>query len=239
MKEQITYYQKRLRMSRSVIDIYESIPFETKDQFMLDLLQALYLERSENIISKNLKAAKFPVLKTFENYSFEGIEMPERLSIDELKTLNFIERKENLILYGGVGSGKSHMGIALGAAAIQQEKVVLFFTVYDLINQLVRAKETNQMERTMKKILKADLIILDEWGYLPLHQEGARLLFEVISKCYEKRSLVLTTNLEFSHWKSFLFDEKLTLAIIDRVIHHSHLLFFNRQSYRKEHALLK
>ena len=239
MKEQITYYQKRLRMSRSVIDIYESIPFETKDQFMLDLLQALYLERSENIISKNLKAAKFPVLKTFENYSFEGIEMPERLSVDELKTLNFIERKENLILYGGVGSGKSHMGIALGAAAIQQEKVVLFFTVYDLINQLVRAKETNQMERTMKKILKADLIILDEWGYLPLHQEGARLLFEVISKCYEKRSLVLTTNLEFSHWKSFLFDEKLTLAIIDRVIHHSHLLFFNRQSYRKEHALLK
>ncbi len=239
MKEQITYYQKRLRMSRSVIDIYESIPFETKDQFMLDLLQALYLERSENIISKNLKAAKFPVLKTFENYSFEGIEMPERLSVDELKTLDFIDRKENLILYGGVGSGKSHMGIALGAAAIQQEKVVLFFTVYDLINQLVRAKETNQMERTMKKILKADLIILDEWGYLPLHQEGARLLFEVISKCYEKRSLVLTTNLEFSHWKSFLFDEKLTLAIIDRVIHHSHLLFFNRQSYRKEHALLK
>jgi DNA replication protein DnaC len=239
MKEQITYYQKRLRMSRSVIDIYESIPFETKDQFMLNLLQALYLERSENIISKNLKAAKFPVLKTFENYSFEGIEMPERLSVDELKSLNFIDRKENLILYGGVGSGKTHMGIAIGAAAIQQEKVVLFFTVYDLINQLVHAKETNQMERTMKKILRADLIILDEWGYLPLHQDGARLLFEVISKCYEKRSLVLTTNLEFSHWKSFLYDEKLTVAIIDRVIHHSHLLFFNRQSYRKEHALLK
>jgi DNA replication protein DnaC len=239
MKEQITYYQKRLRMSRSVIDIYEAIPFETKDQFMLNLLQALYLERSENIISKNLKAAKFPILKTFENYSFEGIEMPERLSVDELKTLDFIDRKENLILYGGVGSGKTHMGIALGAAAIQQEKVVLFFTVYDLINQLVHAKEMNQMERIMKKIQKADLIILDEWGYLPLHQDGARLLFEVISKCYEKRSLVLTTNLEFSHWKSFLYDEKLTVAIIDRVIHHSHLLFFNRQSYRKEHALLK
>lgn len=239
MKEEITYYQKRLRMSRSVIDIYESIPFETKDQFMLDLLKALYLERSENIMSKNLKAAKFPILKTFENYSFEGIEIPERLSVDELKTLDFIDRKENLILYGGVGSGKTHLGIALGVAAIQQEKVVLFFTVYDLINQLVHAKETNQMERIMKRILKSDLIILDEWGYLPLHQDGARLLFEVISKCYEKRSLILTTNLEFSHWKSFLFDEKLTVAIIDRVIHHSHLLFFNRQSYRKEHALLK
>jgi DNA replication protein DnaC len=239
VKDEITYYQKRLRMSRSVIDIYESITFESKDQFMLDLLKALYLERSENIMSKNLKAAKFPILKTFENYSFEGIEIPERLSVDELKTLDFIDRKENLILYGGVGSGKTHLGIALGVAAIQQEKVVLFFTVYDLINQLVHAKETNQMERIMKRILKSDLIILDEWGYLPLHQDGARLLFEVISKCYEKRSLILTTNLEFSHWKSFLFDEKLTVAIIDRVIHHSHLLFFNRQSYRKEHALLK
>jgi len=239
VKDEITYYQKRLRMSRSVIDIYESITFESKDQFMLDLLKALYLERSENIMSKNLKAAKFPILKTFENYSFEGIEIPERLSVDELKTLDFIDRKENLILYGGVGSGKTHLGIALGVAAIQQEKVVLFFTVYDLINQLVHAKETNQMERIMKRILKSDLIILDEWGYLPLHQDGARLLFEVISKCYEKRSLILTTNLEFSHWKSFLFDEKLTVAIIDRVIHHSHLIFFNRQSYRKEHALLK
>lgn len=239
MKEQITYYQKRLRLSRSVIEIYESIPFESKDQFMLDLLSALYRERRENIIAKNLKAAKFPTLKTFTNYSFDGIEFPELLSADNLKSVDFIDRRENLILYGGVGSGKTHMAIALGAAAIQKEKVVLFFTVHDLINQLVATKETSLSERLMKKILKADLIILDEWGYLPLHQDGARLLFDVISKCYEKRSLVLTTNLEFSHWKSFLYDEKLTVAIIDRVIHHSHLLFFNRPSYRKEHALLK
>jgi DNA replication protein DnaC len=239
MKEQITYYQKRLRLSRSVIEIYESIPFESKDQFMLDLLSALFKERRENVIAKNLKAAKFPTLKTFKDYSFDGIEFPELLSAEALKSVDFIDRQENLILYGGVGSGKTHMAIALGAAAIQKEKVVLFFTVHDLINQLVAAKETGQTERLMKKIMKADLILLDEWGYLPLHQDGARLLFDVISKCYEKRSLVLTTNLEFSHWKSFLYDEKLTVAIIDRVIHHSHLLFFNRPSYRKEHALLK
>lgn len=91
----------------------------------------------------------------------------------------------------------------------------------------------------MKKLQKADILVLDEWGYLPLHQEGARLLFEVVSMFYEHKSLIITTNLEFSHWKNFLFDEKLTAAIIDRVIHHAHLLFFPGPSYRKENALLK
>lgn len=91
----------------------------------------------------------------------------------------------------------------------------------------------------MKKIAAADLIILDEWGYLPLHQDGARLLFEVVSLCYERKSVIITTNIEFSHWKNFLFDDKLTVAIIDRLIHHSHLLFYDRESYRKQHALIK
>lgn len=239
MKETITYYQKKLKLSQSLIEFYETTEFHDKDQFVLELLKKLYQERRENIIERNLKAAKFPLFKTFEGYSFTGLDFPDTLSAENLKTLDFINNKENLILYGGVGTGKTHLSIAIGLSVIKSGKQVYFYTLHDLINHLVKAKEQNQLEKAMNKLIKAELLILDEWGYLPLHQEGARLLFEVISKCYEQKSIIITTNMEFSHWKSFLFDEKLTVAIIDRIIHHSHLLFFNRESYRKEHALIK
>ena len=156
-----------------------------------------------------------------------------------MESLDFIENKENLILYGRVGAGKSHLALAIGLKALQQQKLVVFYTLHDLVNALVKAKEIHQMDRFMSKLLKNDLIILDEWGYLPLHQEGARLLFEVISKCYEQKSIIITTNIEFSHWKNFLFDEKLTIAILDRIIHYSHLIILDRESWRKERALMK
>lgn len=237
--EKITFYQKKLRLSQSFVDIYTDITFASKDQFILELLEALYLERTERIIERNLKSARFPMVKTLTGYSFSGIQIPEKLDIEELTTLKFMEQQENLILYGGVGTGKTHLSIALGVQAINNEKKVLFYTVHSLINQLVKAKEENTYEKLMKKIESVDLLILDEWGYLPLHQEGARLLFEVISLCYERKSIIITTNIEFSHWKNFLFDDKLTVAIIDRIVHHSHLLFYDRESYRKQHALMK
>ena len=239
MMKSMTYYQKKLRLSHNLSSMVDGIAFDDKDQFMLKLLEELYAERRQNIITRQMKAANFPVIKTLDDYSFSGIQIPEKLSMEELKSLTFIQNKENLILYGGVGSGKTHLGIALGAIAIKQEYVVLFFTVHELVNQLVRSKEQNVYDKFLRKLCKAHLIILDEWGYLPLHQEGARLLFEVISLCYEQCSLIITTNIEFSHWKNFLFDEKLTAAIIDRIVHHSHLLFYDRSSYRKEHALMK
>ena len=239
MMDKITFYQKKLRLSQSFIEIYSDITFASKDQFILELLEALYLERTERIIERNLKAARFPMVKTLTEYSFSGIQMPEKLDIEELTMLKFMKQQENLILYGGVGTGKTHLSIALGVQAINNEKKVLFYTVHSLINQLVKAKEENIYEKLMKKIEGVDLLILDEWGYLPLHQEGARLLFEVISLCYERKSIIITTNIEFSHWKNFLFDDKLTVAIIDRIVHHSHLLFYDRESYRKQHALMK
>ena len=103
----------------------------------------------------------------------------------------------------------------------------------------MKEKEKGTYEWFIKKLKKEDLLILDEWGYLHLHQEDARLLFEVISMCYEQKSIIITTNIEFSHWKNYLFDEKLTAAIIDRVVHHSHLLVFDGPSHRKQNALLK
>jgi len=233
------YYQKKLRLSPNLISMVDLISYNNKDQFILELLAALYEERRQNIIARQMKAAGFPVTKTLDDYSFEGIRLPEKVNIEDLKNLTFVDDKENLILYGGVGTGKSHLGIALGILAVKKEHVVLFFTVHELVNQLVKTKEQDSYDKFMKKLSKAHLIVLDEWGYLPLHHEGARLLFEVISLCYEQRSIIITTNIEFSHWKNFLFDEKLTAAIIDRIVHHSHLFFYDRSSYRREHALMK
>jgi len=239
MMNDINHYQKKLRLSKSLVEVYESIAFDSKDQFMHDLLKALYEERVMNIIERNIKYSRFPSLKSFDAFSYKDITFPERFTPQMMESLDFIENKENLILYGRIGAGKTHLALALGLKALQQQKLVVFYTLHDLVNALVKAKEIHQMDRFMSKLLKNDLIILDEWGYLPLHQEGARLLFEVISKCYEQKSIIITTNIEFSHWKNFLFDEKLTIAILDRIIHYSHLIILDRESWRKERALMK
>lgn len=239
MKESITSYQKKLRLSNNLIDIYETTPYENKDQFIHDLLEKLYNERQAGIMARNMKQANFPVKKTLEAYDWSHVQIPEKLSVDSITNLDFLENQENLILYGNIGAGKTHLGIALGIKSIMQNKIVYFFTVHELINKLIQVRENDTYERFIKKLRKAHLLVLDEWGYLPLHQEGARLLFEVISMCYEQKSIIITTNIEFSHWKNFLFDEKLTAAIIDRVVHHSHLLFFDGPSHRKQNALLK
>jgi len=238
MRNSITNYQKKLRLSNNFIDIYESTAYETKEQFIHDLLEKLYIERQIGIMERNMKQANFPIKKTFESYDWSHVQLPEKLFVDSLVNLDFLENQENLILYGNIGAGKTHLGIALGINAINQNKVVYFFTVHELINRLIQVRENGTYERFIKKLKKAHLLVLDEWGYLPLHQEGARLLFEVISMCYEQKSIIITTNIEFSHWKNFLFDEKLTAAIIDRVIHHSHLLIFDGPSHRKQNALL-
>jgi DNA replication protein DnaC len=239
MRNEIIKLQKKLKINKAILDIYPTLTYENNEQFTCDLLEALNESRFALAQQKRLKAANFPILKTLENYSFKDIQIPESLTVDDLKAVRFIENKENLVFYGNVGTGKTHLAIALGVLAIQKGKKAQYFTLHELINKLVSAKEEDKYQTFFKKVMKNDLLILDEWGYLPLHHEGARLIYEVISQFYEQKSLILTTNLEFSHWKNFLFDEKLTIAILDRIIHHSHLLVFNGSSYRKEHSLMK
>lgn len=125
MMDKITFYQKKLRLSQSLIDIYKGIEFESKDQFILELLESLYLERQQRIIQRNLKAAHFPSVKTFEGYSFTGIQFPEKMGIDELISLEFINQQKNLIFYGGVGTGKTHLSIALGIMAETRDRSIL------------------------------------------------------------------------------------------------------------------
>ncbi|MCQ9628104.1 ATP-binding protein [Cetobacterium somerae] len=157
---------------------------------------------------------------------------------EELKELKFIIEKKNLILYGGVGTGKTHMACALGLNACNEGKNVKFYRTSTLVNQLSEAKKKGNLSSFLKRFEKLDLLILDEWGYVPLDREGAQLIFQIISDCYERYSIILTTNLEFSRWVSILYDENMTAALIDRLVHHSHLVLFNGSSKRlKESGL--
>jgi len=120
-----------------------------------------------------------------------------------------------------------------------QDKKVKFYKTATLVNELIDAKANGILTKYLKKLSKLDVLICDEWGYIPFDAEGSQLLFQVIADCYEKRSLIITTNIEFSKWNGIFYDDELTAALIDRLIHHSHLLVFNQESYRLKHSLMK
>ena len=185
-----------------------------------------------------MKSAKFDLLKTFEDYSFEDIKLPSSLSVDDIISTNFVPRRENLILYGNVGAGKTHMAIAAGIAACDAGFKTRFWRTASLVNALTEAKQQGELSRFMKQFDRLDLLICDEWGYVPIDSNGSKLLFQIISECYERKSLIITTNLEFARWNDIFADTKITAALLDRIIHHSHLLdFTNRESRRLKDAL--
>ncbi len=197
MREEISKYQRKLRLSNNLMQIYPKIKAETNEEFLLQLLKELHEDRDEKRRIRNLNNAGFLVVKSLEDYDYSQIRFPDRLLLKDLETLSFLDRKENLILYGSVGTGKTHLSVALGVNAINQGKKAVFYRVHDLVNQL-ESNDFKTVSRVHKKINSADLLILDEWGYLLLHQEGARLLFDIISTCYETKSIIITTNIEYS-----------------------------------------
>ncbi|SKA86249.1 DNA replication protein DnaC [Caloramator quimbayensis] len=237
--ENIKLYCRQLKFGGNIAKSVTTIEAETHEEFLAKILE-IEIKRRESVRkNRYLKQAGFDVIKTFENYTFEQIELPPSITIDELKTTEFIKRNENLILYGPVGTGKTHLATAIGVAACLNNMKVKFFRTAALVNELIDAKNNGTLKKLLKQIEQSDLLICDEWGYIPIDVDGAKLLYQVISNCYEKKSLLLTTNLEFSKWNSIFFDEKLTNAIIDRMVHHSHLLIFNGPSYRLQNSLIK
>lgn len=236
MEEIIKDYCKILKIGRTFYRDYKDIEAQTHEEFLLHLLERELALRETTRKKRLLASAGFDVLKTFQNYIFEHIQIPKSISLENLKTATFVQNKENLILYGPVGTGKTHLAIAIGVETCNKGKNVKFFRTAALVNQLSEAKSSGSLNKFMRQIRKCDLLICDEWGYVPFEKGGAQLLFQVISECYEKRSVIITTNLEFSHWNGIFYDEKMTSAIIDRLIHHSHLLVFNGPSYRLSHS---
>lgn len=240
MESLLLQYCRQLRLGSAIVENAHKISRKDNVEFLIELFKLEIDNRELKRKNTYIKQARFDVLKTFEDYSFNGIGFPHTITSENVIDALFIEKKENLVLYGNVGAGKTHMAIATGIAACNRGKRVKFYRTAALVNALVDAKKQGNILKFMKAIDKCDLLICDEWGYVPVDANGAKLLFQVIADCYERKSLIITTNLEFSKWNDIFYDEKLTAAIIDRIVHHSHLLDFkDRKSWRLENSLMK
>ena len=207
--------------------------------FLLHVLREELAARDRNRRARLFKHAHFPVYKTFATYEYGKVTFPPAFGREEMESCTFIKEHKNLILYGPVGTGKTHLATAIGVKACTMGLSVRFYSVTELVLKLSEARKKGSLERLMRDLSRQDLLILDEWGYVPVDRDGSELLFRVISTSYEQRSLVLTTNLEFSKWGSIFTDDQMAAAMIDRLVHHGHLLLFSGRSYRMEHALMR
>lgn len=232
-------YCKRLRLTY-VRDMYHEIEAETHEEFLLKVLEAEVTSRQAARVQRLIKKAGFSQYKTFEDYdSSLALTLPPSITMEELRDLTFLNKKENVMMVGAVGTGKTHLSTALGVEACRLGKEVRFYRVGDLIAKLLKKHHNRTMDRFIRDFKKANLIILDELGFIPFHKDGAELLFSIIAECYEQTSIIVTSNLEFGQWNTIFGDKRLTAAMIDRLVHHAHILSFTGESYRLQNALSK
>ena len=183
-----------------------------------------------------MKAAKFPTHKTLETFDFKAQPSVNKVLVTELMRGEYIDKRENILLVGNSGTGKTHLTTALGIAACGQGKRVRFFQMTELITQLMEAREDRDLSRLKKQLAKLDLLILDELGYVPASKLGSELLFDVISTAYERLSVIVTTNLPFENWTEVLGSERLTGAMLDRLTYRCHILEASGESHRLQDA---
>ena len=229
---------RRLSLSQQAVTLCETAK-PGQEAFLATVLEAELAHRETQRRTRLLNRAGFPTLKTLDGYDRARVQLPSTLTWADLETGAYLATARHLVLYGAVGTGKSHLATALGVRACEQGYTVRFFTVTDLVLRLGEARRASTLERLQQDLQRADLLVLDEWGYVPVDRDGSQLLFCVIADSYETRSLILTTNLEFSKWGSLFTDDQMAAAMIDRLAHHGHLLLFDGESYRMTHALMK
>jgi len=202
-------------------------------EYLARLIEGEAHHREDRSVLRRVGLARFPVLKTIEQFDWAWPKKINRPQIQNLFRLNFIEDQANIIFIANVGLGKSHLSIALGHTACLRGYPVLFTTAVDIINTLSAAQAQGNLKRELRKYLKPRLLIVDELGFLPIDKHGADLLFQVISERYERGAMVLTTNRAYKHWSAiFNNDSTLTSALLDRLLHHAETVIIEGKSYR-------
>ena len=205
----------------------------THVEYLARLIDGQYQQRREHAVGLRVKAARFPVIKTLEQFRWDWPKKINQLQVQNLFRLQFLEHNANAIFLGTVGLGKTHLATALGYAACLEGHSVLFANTINVINQLSAAQNRGNLKRELRQYLRPRLLILDEIGYLPIDQHGADLLFQVISQRYERGSIVLTTNKPFKQWASiFNNDGTLASAVLDRLLHHAETVVIEGGSFR-------
>jgi DNA replication protein DnaC len=207
--------------------------------FLLRLTEKELIDRERRATERRIRDAQFPVIKTMDTFQFSAQPTINETLARELIRGEYIEKKENVLLVGNPGTGKTHLATALGFAACSQGKRVRFLTATGLVTQLLEARENRQLQRLTRQFQRQDLMILDELGYVPFSKTGAELLFDVVSQAYERTSMIVTTNLPFENWTEIMGSERLTGALLDRLTHRVHILEANGQSFRLKDAQKK
>lgn len=238
----IQHHLKRLRLP-AVARHYGKLAQEAAernspyDEYLLRLLELEVAQREERTQQRRIAQARFPYVRTLDQFDFAAAPGVNKGKVLELAKGEYLSKQENVILIGNMGTGKTHVAIALGLLACRQGKRVRFSTATGLINELVEAQEQHTLGKRLAQLQKLDLLIVDEVGFVPFTPDGARLLFQVCTDRYLRGSLLMTTNLEFGRWGEVFGDERLTGALLDRLTHRCHVLEFNGDSYRFKESL--
>ena len=239
MEQNIAGVCRKLFLTTAIPEMCRTKGAPKQLEYLQEALELETEKREQNKRERLVKRAHFPTFKTFAGYEYMCVQLPPALSREELEEASFVEKKQNLVMYGPVGIGKTHMAIAAGVVACQKGYRTRFYTVTELVLKLSDARKNGTLEKLRSELNNLDLLILDEWGYVPIDRDGSQLLFRVISDSYESKSLILTTNIEFSKWGGIFTDDQMAAAMIDRLVHHGHLILFEGKSYRMEHALMR
>lgn len=228
---------KQLRLP-TVAKNYETLARQAAEsgqpypEYLMALLERELSQRDVNRRRRLLRQARFPITYTLDTYDFTLMPSLSKPKVLELARGDFINKAQNVVLLGQIGTGKTHIATALGYAACELGYKVCFFTAAELINQMLEAQQQNQLSRLENRLLKQRLIIIDELGFVPFSQQGAQMLFTFISQRYQRASLLITTNLPFTEWTQVFQDTRLLGALLDRLTHHCHILEFQGESHR-------
>ena len=233
-REELVNCCRKLRLSSALAERAETIDGDTHIEFLYNLFRAEIRSREITHIGNLVTGAHFPVKYRFEQFRSEQVEFPEDCALENIKSLQFYRESKNLILYGGTGTGKTMLSICAGMSACEKGIPVAFYRTAKLVNKLSIAQRDGKLDKTLEKLNKASIFILDEFGYVPYDRTGINLLFDFLSEISDDptKVIILSTNLEFSRWVNVLYDQQMTAALIGRLTHHCHLILFPGENNR-------